>query len=514
VGLAKRVGVTDPLLIKAIEAAALLHDMGKLAVPEYILNKPGKLTPVEFEKMKLHATVGADILSAIKFPYPVVPIVRHHHENWDGTGYPSRLKGTDIPIGARILSVVDCFDALTSDRPYRPRLADKEAIDILLARRGSMYDPLIVDTFIKVHAEIAPDNPQESSSPALKKFAPSGQGGAQQSAQSPLDNIAASSDEMLTLFELTSGLANQGQAGDTLEVITKHLRRLVPFSLCVFFAFDKDTDELEATHVNGDGGSDVRGMRIALGQRLSGWVAANRQTIVNSDPALDFGELARTGNSRLRSCLSTSLVSDGELVGVLSLYSGTQDAFGDNHRRVIEDVGKRIAQALRRAAAGAATQRKDDLPTLGSFSQIEQLLTMSPDPEADYLSALLFIDVAGLKEIEEAHGRTLGDSMSWFVVQQVRASLRTPDTLFRYGNHEFAVLLHEANRTVAAAVADRIRTRLRSISLKDKNGLPISVDPSVTVVCSAADLALLQDLLDVSRSSGRHVRIRIPSAIH
>ena len=134
-------GVTDQKLIKAIEAAALLHDMGKLAVPEYILNKPGKLTPAEFEKMKLHASVGADILSAIEFPYPVVPIVRHHHENWDGTGYPAGLKGTDIPIGARILSVVDCFDALTSDRPYRPRLSDEDAIKILVQRRGIMYRP-------------------------------------------------------------------------------------------------------------------------------------------------------------------------------------------------------------------------------------------------------------------------------------------------------------------------------------------------------------------------------------
>ena len=113
--------------------------MGKLAVPEHILNKPGKLTPAEFEKMKLHASVGADILSAIDFPYPVVPIVRHHHENWNGTGYPDRIKGTDIPIGARILSVVDCFDALTSDRPYRPRLSDDEALGILMERRGSRY---------------------------------------------------------------------------------------------------------------------------------------------------------------------------------------------------------------------------------------------------------------------------------------------------------------------------------------------------------------------------------------
>jgi len=150
VSLARQMGVLDENLIKAIEAASLLHDMGKLAVPETILNKPGKLTPAEFEIMKTHSSVGADILTAIEFPYPVVPIVRHHHEAWDGSGYPDGLSGTEIPIGARILSVVDCYDALTSDRPYRPRLDEADAIAILHERRGTMYDPLVVDTFVKM----------------------------------------------------------------------------------------------------------------------------------------------------------------------------------------------------------------------------------------------------------------------------------------------------------------------------------------------------------------------------
>ena len=155
VGLARHLGVTEPAQIQAIEAAALLHDMGKLAVPEYILNKPGPLTPAEFERMKLHASIGADILSSINFPYPVVPIVRHHHENWDGSGYPDGLKATQIPMGARILSVVDCYDALTSDRPYRPRLSNADATRILLERRATMYDPLVVDTFLRVHEQLS-----------------------------------------------------------------------------------------------------------------------------------------------------------------------------------------------------------------------------------------------------------------------------------------------------------------------------------------------------------------------
>jgi putative nucleotidyltransferase with HDIG domain len=148
--LAAAVGIRNEVQLKAIQTAAILHDTGKIAIPEAILNKPGPLEPDEFAVMKRHAAMGADIISSIKFPYPVEPIVRHHHENWDGTGYPDRLVGTQTPIGARILAVVDCFDALTSDRPYRARMSDDEALAIVASRRGTMYDPLVVDTFIEL----------------------------------------------------------------------------------------------------------------------------------------------------------------------------------------------------------------------------------------------------------------------------------------------------------------------------------------------------------------------------
>jgi putative nucleotidyltransferase with HDIG domain len=171
VALARELGHTDEQLVKALEAAALLHDTGKIAIPEHILNKPGRLTPAEFEQMKLHAPIGAEILSSIDFPYPVVPIVRHHHESWDGTGYPDGLVGTDIPIGARILSVVDCFDALTSDRPYRRRLTDEEALKIVIERRGTMYDPLVVDTFARAYQRIMP-SADVPSHPAAQPQAP------------------------------------------------------------------------------------------------------------------------------------------------------------------------------------------------------------------------------------------------------------------------------------------------------------------------------------------------------
>ena len=123
---------------------------GKIAVPKHILNKPGKLTHTEFEKMKQHATIGADILSSIDFPYPVVPIVRAHHDNWDGSGYPNGLKGIEIPIGARILSVVDCYDALTSDRPYRAGMQQADAMRILEEERGTKLCARALDALAAV----------------------------------------------------------------------------------------------------------------------------------------------------------------------------------------------------------------------------------------------------------------------------------------------------------------------------------------------------------------------------
>jgi putative nucleotidyltransferase with HDIG domain len=149
VGLARELGVKDDALLKAIEAAALLHDMGKLAIPEYILNKPGRLTEAEFEKMKLHASVGADILGAIEFPYPVVPIVRHHHENWDGSGYPDGLAGNDIPLGARVVLFADTIDAMTTDRPYRKALGEAQVRSELIKFRGKQFDPGICDKLLE-----------------------------------------------------------------------------------------------------------------------------------------------------------------------------------------------------------------------------------------------------------------------------------------------------------------------------------------------------------------------------
>ena len=151
--LAKELGLSEDET-EALQAASVLHDIGKLAVPEHIISKPGKLTPEEFEKMKIHPIVGAEILEQVHFPYPVVPIVRAHHEKWDGSGYPNGLAGEEIPIGARILAAVDCLDALASDRQYRKALPLDEAMAKVVADAGKSFDPKVVAILHRRYIEL------------------------------------------------------------------------------------------------------------------------------------------------------------------------------------------------------------------------------------------------------------------------------------------------------------------------------------------------------------------------
>jgi putative nucleotidyltransferase with HDIG domain len=355
IGLARALGVSDDSTIKAIEAAALLHDTGKLAVPEHILNKPGKLTPVEFDQMKLHVDAGADILSAIDFPYPVVPIVRCHHENWDGTGYPRGVKGTDIPIGARILSVVDCFDALTSDRPYRRALSNDAALAILTERRGTMYDPLVVDTFVRVLPDIAlralPHTPHHQALTQISRAAASPVGTSAPPAPPP-DPRTDVPDDLLALVSLARVVTSESSFADVLSLAGLQLRRVVPHGTCAIYLRCEDGDELVVEHALGPLAAALRGTSIRISQKLTGWVAAHRQTIVNSDAALDLCDIAPDARA---TCVSTPLLDGDALVGVLTVYGDASSTFSEEQGRMLQMVAPHLARMLATCRASAIT---------------------------------------------------------------------------------------------------------------------------------------------------------------
>ena len=526
VGLAKYLGITDSSQLSAIEAASLLHDMGKLAIPEYILNKPGRLTTAEFERMKLHASIGADILSAIDFPYPVVPIVRHHHENWDGTGYPDGLHSTNIPIGARILSVVDCFDALTSDRPYRPRMSDDDAVRILLSRRGSMYDPTIVDTFIAIYATLAQSmtmsavedsvsEATEATSEATHALVPQ----AQFSRPTPtasLDEIVASTEETLVLYDLAIGLTGHLDLGDVGDVIAKHLRRIVPASAIVFYIYDVNTDDLVSAHAVGSHVPNLLGLRIPRGERLSGWVAANKQTIVNADPALDLGEAGRELRPRLRSCLSPPLIAGNDLIGVLTLYSVDVDAFRDEHRRLLEVVGRQVSVTVKHALhferhrATNLRDRATGLPNVHHFERLLAIASANILPE-DKVSVVF---VTARVIAPRGNPSLVPDGAIEVVAAAIRHALRGGDLLFRYAGNELVVLLNQTDAETASLVADRVRATTASALSENANTFG-AIGLTIGTATAPTDGLSVGDLVDAARRRERPLSGgKTPNAVH
>jgi putative nucleotidyltransferase with HDIG domain len=349
--LARELKVDDEPSLKAIEAAALLHDTGKLAIPERILNKPGGLTPAEFEEMKRHVEIGANILSLVDFPYPVVPIVRCHHENWDGSGYPAGVVGTDIPIGARILSVVDCFDALTSDRPYRRRLTSEAAIAILLDRRGKMYDPDVVDAFIRIHSEVMVAEVDEPGRvEVLQQINRSLQGHpAPEPVPAPIGVGVGAAGEVLAFVSLARITEGNGSTADVLALSTSLIRNIAPGASGAWFLVAESGDRLAVADAFGAAAPSLRKLTIGFGENLTGWVASNRQAIVNSDASLDLGARAADAAPPLATCLSVPLVAGQTLVAVLTMYAPGRDIFTEDLGRLVQMVAPHIAAALHTA---------------------------------------------------------------------------------------------------------------------------------------------------------------------
>ena len=344
--LADALGIRDKQQLDAIRAAALLHDTGKLAVPEYILNKPGPLTPTEFERMKVHATVGADILASIDFPYPVEPIVRHHHENWNGTGYPAGLKGQEIPLGARILAVVDCYDALTSDRPYRPRFSREHSEQVLTERRGTWYDPWVVDRFLEILDDLERSDAEDTADAA--------QLGPAAIAPAQLEAIANTTAEEREFSELRRELPLAENITEAADILFRHLRRVVPAASVALYVPSADTSELVSLACVGAGSSAVEGLRIPIGDRVSGWAMAHKQAVVNSNAALELGPVARTLQTPLRYALAVPIVRNQTAIAVVTCYGS--DPFDTDHRRIAENSATLFAECISVPALRTATQ--------------------------------------------------------------------------------------------------------------------------------------------------------------
>lgn len=445
---------------EALRAAALLHDIGKLAVPEHIINKPGRLTPEEFEKMKIHPVVGAEILSRVSFPYPVVPIVRSHHERWDGTGYPDGLKGEEIPLGARILTAVDCLDALASDRQYRRALPLDEAMAKVEELAGKQFDPKVVEVLKRRYVELekmarASSGEQESAKLSTELRVERGDAPAagferaapatsQADPENFLISIAAARQEAQTLFELSHDLGNSLSLDETLSVLSVRLKKLVPYdAIAIYLAAD---ETLLPRYVSGDNFRLFSSLMIPFGQGLSGWVAQNRKPIINGNPSVEPGYLNDESKfSTLRSALAVPLEGLTEVVGVLALYKSERDAFTTDHLRVLLSVSTKVALCIenslkyQEATTSATTDYLTGLPNSRPlFLHLDHELARSRRTRSPL--AVMVCDLDDFKSVNDRFGHLQGNKVLRAFAQSIKGVCREYDYVGRMGGDEFVII--------------------------------------------------------------------------
>jgi diguanylate cyclase (GGDEF)-like protein/putative nucleotidyltransferase with HDIG domain len=478
--VAKELGVKGAEL-EALHAAALLHDIGKLAVPEHIISKPGRLTPEEFEKMKIHTVVGAEILERVRFPYPVAPIVRAHHEKWDGSGYPYGLKGLEIPIGARILSAVDYLDALASDRQYRRAMPLDDVMKKLAEESSKAFDPKVVTVLQKRYRSLenlAQAKAKEAETTDIYSEIKIAQGPAPDAGfekasvvDAPgreakfLSSIAAARQEAQSLFELSQDLGASLSLGETLSVFSVKLKPMVPYDAIAIYI--RRGDELIPEYVSGDNYRLFASLRIPVGDGLSGWVAQNRKPIVNGNPSVEPGYLNDPAKfSTLRSALAVPLEGVAGVIGVLALYRAERDAFTSDHLRILLAVSGKMALSIenalkyQQAEDSAITDYLTGLPNARSlFLQLDRELARC---KRDNLPLTLMVcDMNGFKKINDRFGHLEGNRVLRLFAQALKDCCREYDYVARMGGDEFVVIAPGLAADDAAKKVDQIRPLAR-----------------------------------------------------
>jgi diguanylate cyclase (GGDEF)-like protein/putative nucleotidyltransferase with HDIG domain len=453
-GLAKALGMPDRE-IQGVKTAALLHDIGKLAVPEHILSKPGPLTQEEFQKIRVHPQVGAEIISAVPFPYPVAPLILSHHERWDGKGYPQGLRADEIPLGARILSVVDYFDALTSDRPYHRAMTHDAALALLNQESGKALDPTVVQMFMSMLPELAREAERLEAAPSrrlsLESTSELGRPAVGFQPESKVttvfEDIAHAHREIYALYEIAQTMGTSLGVADTMALIASKLSSLVPFTSCALFLYDEDGETLRCRFATGVEAEVINTMTVRSGQGLNGWVARNRRSIVNARPSADFEAAGITGRTTaLESALVSPLVFSDRFIGTLAVYHATQDFYTDDHRRLLDRVSEQASAVIHNSIVFEQTQEDsltDPLTGLPNtrfmFMHLTRELARAERLKSEV--ALLVMDLDNFKGINDNHGHHVGDRALREIAAALRNGIRPYDICVRYAGDEFIVVL-------------------------------------------------------------------------
>ncbi len=511
-----RLLVVSPPEVQALFAGALLHDIGKLAVPEYILNKPGKLTEAEFAKMKIHPTVGGDILRRVAFPYPVEDIVRYHHEKWDGTGYPKGLRGEAIPLVARIISVVDFYDATRCDRPYRKGMKREESIGLLRNMAGTAFDPRVVQKFIEhvvafdelidaediqeqVASESATVDYQTDTKPDAG-LAPDTMG-TQDDDSAGFRSITEAQREVFALHEIAQTIGSSLNLNDTVGLVSNKLRAIVPFDTCIIFVVDEKSGKATAIHVAGEEINSFAKRRMNVGDGITGWVIANARTMCNASPELDLVGVPDDLAKQYKGVLVAPLLREDGAFGAITLYSKTRPSYSTEHVRLLESVCQHASSALNNALTFEKTKESalvdplTELPNArGFYMMLEQRIAEGQRMGRESL-AVISMDVDDFKEINDQYGHTIGDRVLASIAGVIRKELRQMDILTRYAGDEFVAIMPMASSNVAGIVAERIRNAVEAQRFTVRTGKTVEVGVSMGVACFPDNGETTEELL-------------------
>jgi diguanylate cyclase (GGDEF)-like protein/putative nucleotidyltransferase with HDIG domain len=508
--------------LQALIAGALLHDIGKLAVPEYILNKPGKLTEAEFAKMKIHPTVGGDILKRVHFPYPVEDIVRYHHEKWDGTGYPKGLRAEWIPLVARIISVVDFYDATRCDRPYRKGMKREDSIALLKNMSGTAFDPHVVDVFIE-HVEefdklIGAEDIQEQVFPEQVDYSTLTRPDAGLASdimgtpdnQSGFRSITEAQREVFALHEIAQTIGSSLNLNDTVTLVANKLRAIVPFDTCIIFTVDDKSGKAIAAHAAGEHVDFFSLRKMQVGEGITGWVIANARSMCNASPDLDLVGIPEEIAKQFRGVLVSPLLREDGAFGAITLYSKSRTSYTTEHVRLLESVAQHASSALNNALTfektkdSALTDPLTDLPNARSFyMMLEQRIAECQRMNRESL-ALISIDVDNFKTINDSYGHAIGDRLLASVAAVLRKELRQMDFLTRYAGDEFVAILPMASTSMAASVAERLRIAVESKKFTVRTGRTVAVGISLGTACFPADGETTEELLTAAARNMQH----------
>jgi len=456
VAIAKELGLDDREL-DALRAAALLHNIGKLAVPDHIISKPGRLTPEEFDKMKIHPVVGAEILEKVGFPYPVAPIVRSHHEKWNGTGYPEGLKAEEIPIGARILAAVDCLDAIATDRQYRKALSLDDAMKTVAHEAGTSFDPIVVEVLQRRYIELerlAQSSLEFTETPRTDykverggKPAAGFESGSERRRGTEADfltSIASARHEAHTLFELSQELGSSLSLDETISLISVRLRRLVPYDSIVTYV--RKGDLLVPAFASGNNSRLLSGLEIPVGKGLCGWVAQNSSPIINGNPAVEAGYAPDpSAGSELRSAMAVPLVGVSGLVGVLALYQIEADAFTREHLRVLQVITSKVSLSIENALKYRQAESSATSDYLTGLSNARGLIVelareLERCKRENSTMAVMVCDLDGFKQINDSYGHSEGDKTLKLFAKLLLGAFRQYDIVARMGGDEFVII--------------------------------------------------------------------------